>query len=122
MTWVNVDSSTNNLPQIDLFGYVYMVIAAERMQDPIDATADLVGNTCIPSVFKRDCPLPALKAGDLVAVLDAGMYAEAKGHHFNSLPLPATVMVSNGQAFLIRRRETLDDVFATMVLPERLRA
>jgi hypothetical protein len=31
-------------------------------------------------------------------------------------------MVSNGQAFLIRRRETLDDVFATMVLPERLRA
>ena len=122
MTWVNVDSSTNNLPQIDLFGYVYMVIAAERMQDPIDATADLVGNTCVPSVFKRDCPLPALKAGDLVAVLDAGMYAEAKGHHFNSLPLPATVMVSNGQAFLIRRRETLDDVFATMVLPERLRA
>lgn len=120
LTWVNVDSSTNNLPQIDLFGYVYMAIAAEKMKEPAFVQADLVGNTCVPSVFRRDCRLPALKVGDLIAILDAGMYAEAKGHHFNSLPLPATVMVREGEAFMIRRRETVEDVFSTMVLPEHL--
>jgi diaminopimelate decarboxylase len=121
LTWVNVDSSTNNLPQIDLFGYVYMAIAAEKMKEPALVKSDLVGNTCVPSVFRRDCLVPSLGVGDLIAILDAGMYAEAKGHHFNSLPLPATVMVRDGDAFLIRRRETVEDVFSTMVLPEQLR-
>ena len=97
-----------------------MAIAAEKMKEPALVQADLVGNTCVPSVFRRDCRLPALEVGDLIAILDAGMYAEAKGHHFNSLPLPATVMVREGEAFMIRRRETVEDVFSTMVLPEHL--
>jgi diaminopimelate decarboxylase len=98
-----------------------MAIAAEKMKEPALVKSDLVGNTCVPSVFRRDCLVPSLGVGDLIAILDAGMYAEAKGHHFNSLPLPATVMVRDGDAFLIRRRETVEDVFSTMVLPEQLR-
>ncbi len=120
-TWVNVDSSTNNLLQVDLFGYTYKAIAAEGMARPITQNSDLVGLTCVPSVFVRDCPLPDVKVGEIVAVLDAGMYAEAKGYHFNSLPRPATALVSGKFSWLIRRRETVQDVFATMVLPERLR-
>ena len=118
-TWVNVDSSTNNLPQVDLFGYTYMVIAAEGMRRPAARRADVVGQTCVPSILMRDCPLPDVAPGELIAVLDAGMYAEAKGHQFNSLPRPATVLVNGRFSWLIRRRETVQDVFSTMVLPER---
>ena len=121
-TWVNVDSSTNNLLQVDLFGYTYMAIAAEGMKRPIAQNADLVGLTCVPSVFVRDCPLPDVNVGEIVAVLDAGMYAEAKGYQFNSLPRPATALVSGKLSWIIRRRETIQDVFSTMVLPERLKA
>lgn len=121
-SWVNVDSSTNNLAQIDLFGYTYVVLAAERMKEPITQSPDVVGHSCVPSIFKRNCPLPALSVGDLIAVLDAGMYAEAKGHQFNSLPRPATALVNGKFSWLIRRRETIADVFGTMVVPERFKA
>ncbi|MEM6693294.1 MAG: diaminopimelate decarboxylase [Pseudomonadota bacterium] len=118
-TWINVDSSTNNLPQVDLFGYTYMVMAAEKMKRPLSHPADVVGQTCVPSIFGKDVALPKMEEGDLIAVLDAGMYAEAKGHQFNSLPRPATALVSGELSWLIRRRETLQDVFGTMVVPER---
>ena len=121
-TWVNVDSSTNNLLQVDLFGYTYMAIAAQGMKRPTTQNVDLVGLTCVPSVFVRDCPLPDVRVGELVAVLDAGMYAEAKSYQFNSLPRPATALVSGQHSWLIRRRETIQDVFSTMVVPERLKA
>ena len=121
-TWVNVDSSTNNLLQADLFGYTYMAVAAEGMKRPTTRNVDLVGLTCVPSVFVRDCPFPDVRVGELVVVLDAGMYAEAKCHQFNSLPRPATALVSGKSSWLIRRRETIQDVFSTMVIPERLRA
>jgi hypothetical protein len=49
------------------------------------------------------------------------MYGEAKGYQFNSLPRPATALVSGKFSWLIRRRETVDDVFSTMVLPERFK-
>ena len=120
-TWVNVDSSTNNLLQIDLFGYTYVALSAEGMHRPLRQKVDLVGMTCVPSVFVRDCAMPELKVGEVIAVLDAGMYGEAKGYQFNSLPRPATALVSGKFSWLIRRRETVDDVFSTMVLPERFK-
>jgi hypothetical protein len=49
------------------------------------------------------------------------LYGEAKGYQFNSLPRPATALVSGKFSWLIRRRETVDDVFSTMVLPERFK-
>ncbi|MCB1380815.1 MAG: alanine racemase [Alphaproteobacteria bacterium] len=121
LTWVNVDSSTNNLLQVDLFGYTYVALAAEGMRRPLKQKVDLVGLTCVPSVFARDCPAPDMKVGEIVALLDAGMYAEAKGYQFNSLPRPATALVSGKFSWLIRRRETVEDVFSTMVVPERFK-
>jgi len=120
-TWVNVDSSTNNLLQIDLYDYDYVVLPAEHMQRPITRKADVVGIICVPSVFAEDCPLPDVKAGEIMAILDAGMYAEAKGNQFNSIPRPATILVKAESHCLIRRRETVEDVFSTMIMPERLK-
>ena len=65
-------------------------------------------------------PLPALAEGDLLAVLDVGGYAEVLSNQFNLLPRPATVLVEGDTAEVIRRRETLDDILATQVVPARL--
>ena len=64
-------------------------------------------------------PLPALAEGDLLAVLDVGGYAEVLATQFNLLPRPATVLVAGDSCEVIRRRETLDDILATQVVPGR---
>jgi diaminopimelate decarboxylase len=62
-----------------------------------------------------------MKRGDLIAVLDAGMYAETTSTQFNGMPRPATVLVSGRSHELIKRRETVEDIFALHRIPERLR-
>ncbi|MBT7647584.1 MAG: hypothetical protein HN768_11075, partial [Rhodospirillaceae bacterium] len=59
--------------------------------------------------------------GEPVAILDAGFYAEAEASLINSVPLPATVLVADGEAELIKRAQTWQEVFATQIIPDRLR-
>lgn len=75
--------------------------------------ADVAGPICESADFlARDRMLPPLKAGDLLAVLDAGAYGFSMASNYNSHPLPAEVMVEGGSYRLIRRRQTLEDMIA----------
>ena len=80
--------------------------------------------------FRNDLRLadnPALfdacesETGDVIAVLDAGFYAEGEASLINSVPLPGSVLVSGSDAELIKRAQTWQDVFATQIIPDRLR-
>ena len=51
-----------------------------------------------------------LEVGDLVAIRDAGAYGSAMASNYNRHPLPAEVLVDNGQWRVIRRRQTIDDM------------
>ncbi len=118
--WTHVDASTNNLMRVDTSRAWHHILPATRMCEPMGTVMDIVGGTCIPSVLGADRPMPDLAAGDAVAILDAGMYAEAISNQFNSLGRPATVLVSEGSAEIIKRREAIEDVFAHHVVPPRL--
>ncbi|MBM3521567.1 MAG: diaminopimelate decarboxylase [Alphaproteobacteria bacterium] len=122
MTWVHLDASTNDLMRIETSQAWYHVLPASRMDAPGSEVVDLVGSTCIPSLIGASRSMPALQSGDVVAILDAGMYAEAISNQFNAIPRPASVLVGDGTVELIKRRETIDDVFATHTLPPRLAA
>jgi len=118
-TWVNVDASTNHCPRVPLQGYYYEIVHATNGCDPRVAEVSIVGPTCvIDSLGERS--LPSLHRGDLLAVLDVGGYAEVLSNQFNLLPRPATVLVAGEDSEVIRRRETLDDLLATQLVPERL--
>jgi diaminopimelate decarboxylase len=74
---------------------------------------ELVGPVCESSdVVGRDRTLPALEAGDLVAIRDAGAYGSAMASNYNRRPLPAEVLVDAGAWRVIRRRQTVDDMIA----------
>lgn len=122
MVWVNVDASTNIMPLIGsgAEGTSNIVLAATRMRDPLALTADVVGPICIPSVLASKCRLPAVQAGDIIAILDAGMYAESDAHNLNWMPRPAAVMVSGKEIALVRAAETLESMFALQRLPSWL--
>ncbi len=119
--WAHVDASTNDLMRIETSQSWYHILPASRMDEPLSQEFELVGGTCIPSVLGSQRAMPALRRGDIVAILDAGMYAEAISNQFNSIPRPASVLVRPEGVDTIRRRETIDDVFATHAIPGRLR-
>ena len=74
---------------------------------------ELVGPICESAdVVARDRMLPPLEVGDLVAIRDAGAYGSAMASNYNRHPLPAEVLVDNGQWRVIRRRQTIDDMTA----------
>ena len=119
-TWINVDASTYLMILVETLGAENHVMPATGMHRSFVQKADIVGPICIPSVFALDCPLPDIERGDVMAILDAGHYAESQASQFNSMPRPATVLVRNGEAEIIRVRETLEDVFASQRVPDRL--
>jgi diaminopimelate decarboxylase len=84
--------------------------------EPVSAPAcgdrhyEIVGPVCESSdVVGRDRLLPELKAGDIVAIRDAGAYGSAMASNYNRRPLPAEVLVDAGAWRVIRRRQTIDD-------------
>lgn len=120
LVWAHVDVSTNNLPRIETGGFWHHILPANRMHDPCETDVQVVGGTCFRSVLGADRPLPAPARGDLVAILDTGMYAEVFANQFNGIPRPAGVLVADdGAVELIRQAETIDDVFARHVVPPR---
>ena len=119
--WVNLDCSTNSLMRVDTAASRYHVFAATSMHRPFTGRVHIVGPTCINS-FAENHPMPTMQRGDAVVILDAGMYAETTSTQFNGMPRPCTVLVSGHRHEVIKRRETVEDVFALHRIPERLRA
>ena len=122
LTWVTIDASTNDLPRIDTSGSAYHVVAASGMHRPADHEVDVVGPICIDSSIGKTVQMPALCPGEPVAILDAGMYSESASTQFNSIPRPATVLVSESTVDVIREREKINDIFRLHRIPRRLQS
>jgi len=77
----------------------------------------IVGNICESGdIIAKNRQLPMLQEGDIVAMLDAGAYGFVMSSNYNHRLRPAEILIQqNGTAKLIRRRETFDDVFASIV-------
>jgi diaminopimelate decarboxylase len=120
--WINVDASINNLMRADTSSFHYHVLPATRLNDRYAGPADVVGSLCTGHALASQRELPTLRRGDVLAFLDAGMYAETASTQFNGVPRPATVLVHEGGADLIKRRESVEDVFRMHVVPDCLRA
>ncbi len=120
--WLHVDASTNLLPRIESGRFHYTLLPASRMHAPASTPAEIVGSTCFRSVLGAGRAMPYLARGDVIAILDAGMYAEAFANQFNGVPRPAAVLVSAHGVDTIRERETITDVFRQHRIPAWLAA
>ena len=120
-TWVHVDASVNNLARAETVGSCYHVVPAQADDDRPVQRVNVVGSLCTGGPLARDRELPELRRGEVVAFLDAGMYAETVSTQLNGVPRPATVLVDGERAEVIKERETVRDVFARHRVPARLR-
>jgi diaminopimelate decarboxylase len=111
-TWIETDTSEAFLPDGQLEHNRWTVLAAGRMHEPAALHGDVVGRSCGFDVLAAGAQLPAVGPGDLLAVLDTGAYQDAASSNFNAMPRPATVLVTGDHAAVVKRRETIADVFA----------
>jgi len=89
------------------------VVLSEREKE----TADIVGPVCESGdFFAHDRSMAEVKAGELIAILDAGAYGMSLASNYNSRVRPAEVLVAGGEARLVRRRETLEDLMVAEIL------
>jgi diaminopimelate decarboxylase len=93
-------------------------VVASRASQPAVIKADLVGASCGFDTIVPDAVIPQVEPGDVVAFLDTGAYQEAYASNFNALPRPATVLVRDAAAAIVRRAETIEDVFRRDVAGE----
>jgi diaminopimelate decarboxylase len=113
VTWVAVDGGMSDNPRPQLYGARYTALSATRADEPPDVTVSVAGVHCESGdVLIDDVALPAPAPGDLLAVPVTGAYVLALSSNYNASPRPAAVLVDDGDARLIRRRETIDDLLA----------
>jgi diaminopimelate decarboxylase len=96
-----------------------MLYSAYHRIEPVEprtnaeVVTDVVGPLCESSdTLGKDRRFPRPEPGDLFAVLDAGAYGSVMASNYNRRTLPPEVMVQDGRATLIRRRQTIDDILA----------
>ena len=112
-TYVAVDGGMSDNPRPQLYGARYGALLANRADAPVAGRYAVCGKHCESGdVLIESVELPEPRRGDLLAVPATGAYTLAMGSNYNAVPRPAAVLVSNGAARLIRRRETVDDLLA----------
>jgi diaminopimelate decarboxylase len=111
-TYVAVDGGMSDNPRPVLYGSGYEAFLPRATTDERPRRVRVVGKHCESGdVVVHDAYLPAsLKVGDILATPVTGAYGHSMASNYNKLPRPSVVFVRNGQARVVVRRETLDDV------------
>ena len=117
-TWVTVDGGMSDNPRPQLYGARYAALSALRADEPATETVSVAGMHCESGdVLIDDADLPSPRRGDLLAIPATGAYTLAMASNYNGVGRPAAVLVRDGVAQLIRRRETVDDLLELETRP-----
>ena len=112
-TYAAVDGGMSDLLRPMLYGAVYEPLLANRADAEPTQTLRLVGKHCESGdVLVGEASLPPVGPGDLVCLPATGAYGVSMASNYNGVTRPAVVFVDGGQARLVTRRETYDDLIA----------
>jgi diaminopimelate decarboxylase len=120
-TYVSVDGGMSDNPRPITYQSLYQVVIANKMRSENTEKVTIAGKHCESGdIVVKDIEIPDTKSGDILVVLATGAYNYSMASNYNRLPRPAAVLVNNGEANLIIRRETYDDLVKQDLLPNRL--
>ncbi|MEA2683537.1 MAG: diaminopimelate decarboxylase [Chloroflexota bacterium] len=115
-TYVSVDGGMGDNIRPKLYGSTYEAYKVDAPDAPRTTTVTIAGRYCESTdILIKDAAMPPLFTGDLLALPANGAYSLAMSSNYNYNTRPAVVMVRDGQARLIRRRETYADLLLTEV-------
>jgi len=117
-TYLSVDGGMSDNPRPVLYGSGYESFLPRAAAADRPRRVTIVGKHCESGdVLVREAQVPAdVAVGDVLATPVTGAYGHSMGSNYNKVPRPAVVFVANGQARVVVRRETLDDLLRHDVL------
>lgn len=115
--FIGIDAGMNDLPRPAIYDAYHHITVLPQKQTDSQAVekVNVVGRLCENNdQFAKDRLLPPVSAGDYIVIHNAGAHAYAMGHNYNNRLRSAEYLITRGGSFkLIRRAETIADIFKT---------
>jgi diaminopimelate decarboxylase len=112
-TYVAVDGGMSDNLRPMLYGSRYEAVIADRAAETADTLATIAGMHCESGdVLVRDTELAAPRVGDVLVTPATGAYGHAMANNYNGVPRPPVIFCRDGEARVVVRRETWDDLLA----------
>jgi diaminopimelate decarboxylase len=114
VSFAAVDSGLNHLIRPMMYDSYHEIV---NVSNPLNDKKlyNVVGYICETDNFAEDRPLPEITEGDILCLLNAGAYGFTMASNYNSRFKPAEVMIYKGEDYLIRHRETMEDILKNQV-------
>ncbi len=114
--YISIDGGMTDNPRFTLYQSPYTVLIANRMNDECDYKCTVAGRCCESGdIIQEDVMMPRPARGDIIAVLTTGAYNYAMASHYNKVPKPAVVMLTNGEDHVVIKRETYADMISNEI-------
>ena len=111
-TYYFIDGGMNDNIRPALYGALYSVDIANKIDEPKTMEVSIAGKCCESGdVLFKDVKLPKAEANDLLVVYTTGAYGYSMASNYNRLPRPAVVCVSGSSSKLAIKRETYEDLY-----------
>ncbi len=115
--YVSVDGGMGDNPRYIMYEADYDGILANRAGDKPEETVTVCGKCCESGdILIKDAYLPEIKKGDIMCIMSTGAYNYSMASNYNRNPRPPIVMVKGGEAKIIVKRETYEDIIKNDVL------
>lgn len=115
--YVSVDGGMGDNPRYILYQSEYTAVLANRAGDKPTEKVTIAGKCCESGdILLKDTMLPKTEAGDTLAVLATGAYNYSMASNYNRIPRPAVVAVKDGEARVVVKRETYDDLIKNDIM------
>jgi diaminopimelate decarboxylase len=106
-----VDAGMNDLLRPSLYGSYHAIQRVRQAPARPEVVVDVVGPICESGDFlAKDRGLPHCEPGELLAVMSAGAYGHTMSSNYNARPRTPEVMVRGGRYYVVRERESFDDL------------
>ena len=120
--YVAIDGGMADNPRPSMYQAEYYAQVANAKNTEENETVTLAGRFCESGdILIKNIELPKLEQGDIICVYNTGAYNYSMASNYNRVQKPAMVLVKDSQADVIIERETLEDLIAHDIIPDRLR-
>jgi len=116
--FIIVDAGMNDLVRPALYSAYHNILPITDNRLPITDKVDIVGPICESAdLFAKERKLPKVKEGDFLAIMGAGAYGFSMSSNYNSRPRAEEIIVVKDKYFVIRKRETQEDLIRNEIIP-----
>ncbi|TFG04507.1 MAG: diaminopimelate decarboxylase [Promethearchaeota archaeon] len=119
--FVGIDAGFHNLVRPAMYDSHHEVVIANKVDQLPEAEYEIAGPLCESGdILAKRRNLPIIQEEDILAILDAGAYGFTMASNYNMRPYAAEILVRDGRAYVIRERQSYDDLLQKQNIPEFL--